>query len=173
MVRQLRPVVFITIAKERSKKATVSQLNKEDFDRIDDQLAVTYELCSGVVDKATSLKQIALDEVEEECGYKVPEKYLQEITALRGSLGIHGSKLTIYYCEVTDEMKVSEGGGKASEHEYIEVCEIGIGKVRELFYDESVGKAPSLMVGLMWFLYEREDFLRKSGYVSPTVSKNK
>ena len=31
----------------------------------------TYELCAGIVDKELSLKQIAQEEIDEECGYKV------------------------------------------------------------------------------------------------------
>ena len=34
-------------------------------------IGFSYELCAGIIDKDKSLEQIAIEEVEEECGYKI------------------------------------------------------------------------------------------------------
>ena len=46
-------------------------------------IGVTYELCAGIVDKDTSLEQIAQAEVLEECGYKVPLDKLERFCSCR------------------------------------------------------------------------------------------
>lgn len=47
------------------------------------ELGITYELCAGIVDKDTSLEQIAQAELLEECGYKVPLDKLERICSSR------------------------------------------------------------------------------------------
>lgn len=46
-------------------------------------LGLTYELCAGIVDKDTSLEQIAQGELLEECGYKVPLDKLERMCSCR------------------------------------------------------------------------------------------
>lgn len=44
---------------------------------------LTLELCAGIVDKQIPLKEIAREEVLEECGYDVPADSLQQIISYR------------------------------------------------------------------------------------------
>ncbi|XP_072895538.1 uridine diphosphate glucose pyrophosphatase NUDT14 isoform X5 [Hemitrygon akajei] len=45
---------------------------------------ITYELCAGIVDKpGLSLEETAKEEIQEECGYRVPLESLQKITSYR------------------------------------------------------------------------------------------
>lgn len=46
-------------------------------------LAITLELCAGIVDKSKSLREIAQEEVLEECGYHVPLERIEEVMTYR------------------------------------------------------------------------------------------
>ena len=49
--------------------------NPIDTEKYPASLGITLELCAGIVDKKKSLAEIAVEEILEECGYKVdPEK---------------------------------------------------------------------------------------------------
>lgn len=126
LVKQFRPAVY---------------LNNDD--------GMTVELCAGIVDKKISLAEIAKEEIEEECGYDVPLQNIERITAFHTSVGFAGSKQTLYFVEVDESMKVSEGGGV--DHEQIEVVYLPIDKAKELLYDESIAKTPGLMFAFMWY----------------------
>ena len=110
--------------------------------------AYSYELCAGIVDKDTSLEEIAKEEVVEETGYEA--KSLQKITTFFTSVGFAGSRQTLFYAEV--EEKVGEGGG--IEDEEIEVVHLPIGEAREFMYDESKAKTPGLLFAFCWW-FER------------------
>lgn len=69
----------------------------------------------------------------------------------RSGVGISGSKQTLFYAEVTDDMKVGPGGGLAQEGELIEVVELPLAQGRILMMDESKTKPVGLMFALMWF----------------------
>ena len=126
LVKQFRPAVY---------------LNNDD--------GLTVELCAGIVDKKLSLAQIAKEEIEEECGYDVPLKQVEKITAFHTSVGFAGSKQMMYYAEVDDSMKVSEGGG--IDDELIEVLYLPVSEAKDFIYDESVAKTPGLMFAFMWY----------------------
>ncbi|XP_035212728.1 uridine diphosphate glucose pyrophosphatase NUDT14-like isoform X2 [Stegodyphus dumicola] len=112
---------------------------------------MTIELCAGIVDKVQSLAETARDEILEECGYSVPLTSLQRVTSYRSGVGVTGSNQTLFYVEVTDSMKVSQGGGNNYEGEYIEVIEMDLEQAYSLIYDEKVPRPASLMLALMWF----------------------
>jgi len=129
LVKQFRPAVY---------------LNNEN--------GMTIELCAGIVDKELSLVEIAKEEVEEECGYDIPLSNIQKITSFHTSVGFAGSKQTLYFAEVEESMKVSEGGGV--DHEQIEVIYLPLEEAKKLLYDESIAKTPGLMFAFMWW-FER------------------
>ena len=126
LVKQFRPAVY---------------LNNDD--------GMTVELCAGIVDKELSLAQIAQEEIEEECGYSVPLENLERITAFHTSVGFAGSKQTLYFVQVDERMKVSEGGGV--DHEQIEVVYLPLKEAQALIYDENIAKTPGLMFAFMWY----------------------
>jgi len=129
LVKQFRPAVY---------------LNNEN--------GMTIELCAGIVDKELSLVEIAKEEVEEECGYDIPLSNIQKITSFHTSVGFAGSKQTLYFAEVEESMKVSEGGGV--DHEQIEVIYLPLEEAKKLLYYESIAKTPGLMFAFMWW-FER------------------
>jgi len=126
LVKQFRPAVY---------------LNNGD--------GMTIELCAGIVDKDLSLVEIAMEEIEEECGYKVPLESIEKITSFHTSVGFAGSKQMLYFVEVDESMKVSEGGGV--DDEQIEVITLPLSEAKALIYDESIAKTPGLMFAFMWF----------------------
>lgn len=114
---------------------------------------VTIELCAGLVDKELTLQQIAQEEIEEECGYKVPLEKVERITSFYTSVGFAGSQQTLYYAEIDDSMKVSEGGGV--DGEMIEVIELTVEEAKAFIYNEEIAKTPGLMFAFMWFFEQR------------------
>ena len=111
---------------------------------------MTVELCAGIVDKELSLAQIAQEEVEEECGYRVSVDSLEKITSFHTSVGFAGAKQTLYYVEVDEPMKVSEGGG--IDDEQIEVIYLPKAEAKKFIFDESIAKTPGIMYAFMWWL---------------------
>ena len=126
LVKQFRPAVY---------------LNNKD--------GMTVELCAGIVDKKLSLAHIAKEEIEEECGYDVPLEKIEKITSFHTSVGFAGSKQMLYYAEVDESMKVSEGGGV--DDEQIEVIYLPVSESKAFIYDESIAKTPGLMFAFMWY----------------------
>ena len=126
LVKQFRPAVYI---------------NNSD--------GMTLELCAGIVDKKLSLVEIAKEEIEEECGYKVDVKNIEKITSFYTSVGFAGSKQTLYYVEIDESMRVGDGGG--IDDEQIEVIYLPVAEAKELIYDETIAKTPGLMFAFMWY----------------------
>jgi len=126
LVKQFRPAVY---------------LNNDN--------GMTVELCAGIVDKDLTLAQIAQEEIEEECGYAVPLERIEKITSFHTSVGFAGSKQELYYVEVKNSMKVSQGGGV--DDEQIEVIYLPLSDAKALIYDESIAKTPGLMFAFMWW----------------------
>ncbi|XP_035380346.1 uridine diphosphate glucose pyrophosphatase NUDT14 [Electrophorus electricus] len=113
---------------------------------------VTFELCAGLVDKPhLSLEEIARQEVLEECGYDVPVARLRRITSYRSGVGVTGAKQTMFYAEVSDEDRVSEGGGKPQEGELIEVVKVPLHEAMTFAYDESIPKTMGVIFSFIWF----------------------
>lgn len=66
----------------------------------------TFELCAGLVDKGgKSLEQIAAEEVEEECGYRVPPAALRSVASAIASSGTTGAEHFIFYATVGARMR--------------------------------------------------------------------
>ncbi len=116
---------------------------------INNDNGLTVELCAGIVDKELPLEQIAKEEIEEECGYDVPLEKIEKITSFYTSVGFAGSRQTLYYAEVNQDMKVSEGGGVDSE--LIEVVTLPTREAEALIFNESIAKTPGLMFAFLWW----------------------
>lgn len=111
----------------------------------------TYELCAGLVDKDLPLEHIAKEEVLEETGYEIPIESLERVTSYLSSIGIGGTRQQMFYCEVTDDMLVSGGGGNTQEGESIEVVYIPVEESTQVVFDESISKSTGLCFGFLWF----------------------
>ena len=74
---------------------------------------------------------------------------VEKITSFYTSVGFAGSKQTLYYAEVNESMKVSEGGGV--DRELIEVITLPVEEAKAFMYDENIVKTPGLMFAFMWY----------------------
>ncbi len=146
-------VAILIYHKEKDAFVLVKQFRPAVYLNNDEGL--TVELCAGIVDKNLSLEQIAKEEIEEECGYDVSLERLEKITSFHTSVGFAGSKQMLYYAEVDESMKVSEGGGV--DHEMIEVVTIPVKEAKALIYDESIAKTPGLMFAFMWWFEQQNN----------------
>ena len=126
-------VAILVYHKHKSSFVLVKQFRPAVYLKNADGL--TVELCAGIVDKDLSLVQIAKEEVEEECGYSVSIENIEKISSFYTSVGFAGSKQTLYYAEVDDDIKVSDGGG--IDNEQIEVIYMSTDSAKEFIFDFS------------------------------------
>ena len=112
---------------------------------------LTYELCAGIVDKSSSLEQIAKEELLEEMGYDVPLESIQKVTGYCSSIGTSGSYQTMFYCEVADSMQKGQGGGCAGEGEMIRVVHIPASEAIQFTLDETKMKTSGLCYAFLWY----------------------
>jgi len=127
LVKQLRPAVF--------------NANPRD--------GYMYELCAGIVDKELSLKEIAQEEILEECGYDIPLDSISKISSFYTSVGMSGAAQTLYYAQVEEHMYVNAGGGLNDEE--IEVIYLSVTETKKFMFDESFQKTPGMMMAFYWW----------------------
>ncbi|MCF6330320.1 MAG: NUDIX domain-containing protein [Sulfurimonas sp.] len=108
-----------------------------------------HELCAGLVDKDKPIKQIAKEEVFEECGYDVALKNIQKVSSFYTNVGTSGALQTLFYAQIDSTMKINDGGGLIEED--IEVIYIPLQDARKFMFDESYQKTPGLIMGFYWF----------------------
>jgi len=150
LVKQFRPAVYYSNVPEAERKEA-----SVDTKKYPANLGVTLELCAGIVDKAKDLAQIAKEEVLEECGYDVPVENFEKVITYRAGVGVSGDQATLFYCEVTDEMKKTKGGGLESEGEMIDVIEKSVEETRAYLKQSEVLAPGGLLFALMWFMQNK------------------
>lgn len=150
-VKQFRPPVFVRHFGESYLES--SCLESKADSKIQDEIGYTYELCAGLVDKeGKSVEQIAKEEIEEECGYRV--KDLEYITSFATAVGHSGARQSLFYAKINESDRVSTGGGV--DGEVIESVFVKIDCLEQFLYDESKIKTPGLAFGVMWFLRNKK-----------------
>ena len=140
-------VAVLIYHKEKEAFVLVKQFRPAVY--IHNRDGMTVELCAGIVDKALPLEEIAREEIEEECGYRVSPDLIERVASFYTSVGFAGSVQTLYYAEVDESMRVGEGGG--IEAEKIEVITLPVKDAKVWIYDESVAKTPGLLFAFMWW----------------------
>ena len=76
---------------------------------------VTTEACAGLIDKNKDTVVIAQEELLEEMGYDVPTDYIVPVRVYNSNVGKSGNQVHTFKTEVTNSMRVSEGGGLLEE----------------------------------------------------------
>eukprot|EP00088_Acartia_fossae_P023567 TRINITY_DN24563_c0_g1_i1.p1 TRINITY_DN24563_c0_g1~~TRINITY_DN24563_c0_g1_i1.p1 ORF type:complete len:215 (+),score=44.56 TRINITY_DN24563_c0_g1_i1:28-672(+) len=148
-VEQFRPPVFATrqSACGDEKKIQVG----EEWQQVDGSLGITLELCAGITDKNLSPEQTAVEEIFEECGYKVDIHKLEKIKTFIGSVGASGGIQNLFYVEVEDTMKCGDGGGLAHEGEMLRVREMSLPEVDTYIQQDVVNSPPGFLFAILWF----------------------
>jgi len=139
---------------EEASEVTTKKAAEEDFQIVAPyDRGVTYELCAGIVDQKRSLVEIAQSEVEEETGYIVSVENIQRVYQHHG-VGHSGQRVTIFYTEVTDEMKKAEGGGIKDSGEFIELFYLARQQAKEFALSDSYIKPSSAIAAILWYFTE-------------------
>ena len=121
----------------------------------DNNIKYTYELCAGLVDKDKSIEEIAIEEIDEECGYKVELKNLQKITSFFTNVGISGAKQYLFFATICENQKLHSGGGINDEQ--IELYFLNVDDIDSFIFDETKAKTPGLIFSLYWFLKNQKE----------------
>jgi UDP-sugar diphosphatase len=121
----------------------------------DNNIKYTYELCAGLIDKDKSIEEIAIEEIDEECGYKVELGNLQKITSFFTNVGISGAKQYLFFATICENQKLHSGGGINDEQ--IELYFLNINDIDSFIFDETKAKTPGLIFSLYWFLKNQKE----------------
>lgn len=106
--------------------------------------AMSIEVCAGAIDDNDLPESTIIREVEEEVGYLV--KDVKKVMETYMSPGALTEKMYLYVAPYSEEMKVNEGGGLASEHEEIEVMEIPFSKALEMMASGEIQDAKTIIL---------------------------
>lgn len=71
--------IFPAVYYEMIRKMGCKPNERVDTTKYPAKLGITLELCAGIVDKKLPLKEIAKEEVLEECGFDVPLDKIEEV----------------------------------------------------------------------------------------------
>ena len=155
-VKQFRPAVYLsTLTKNMSDLSEFDPTKLQT--PVNDKVGYTLELCAGLADKeGMTPQQVMREEIVEETGYDVPLESVKFICSFRGSTGLSGTLMNLFFTEVTDEQKLAGGGGV--DDEAIEVMELDVEEARKAIYcrdeDAPFSRPPAMLFGTTWFLYE-------------------
>jgi nudix-type nucleoside diphosphatase (YffH/AdpP family) len=157
--------------KYKTKKGTWVTQNRECYDRGDGAAILLYnttkktviltkqfrmptylnenkngmmiEVCAGLLDEDDPITCIK-KEAEEETGYQIQNPIkLFEIYSTPGAVT---EKIHYFIAEYTEKMKISEGGGVASETEEIEVLELDFKKVLNMISTGEICDAKTVIL---------------------------
>ncbi len=105
---------------------------------------MSVEVCAGALDKNEDPKTCIIREVEEETGYKINDAKL--VLEAYMSPGAMTEKLYLFTAQISEEMKLNEGGGLEVENEEIEVLEITFSKALQMIKDKDIIDAKTIML---------------------------
>lgn len=105
---------------------------------------MSIEVCAGAIDKNESAETTIMREIQEEVGYDVKNVNLVLETYM--SPGAMTEKLYLYVAEYSNEMKMNQGGGLASEDEEIEVLEIPFDDAIHMIQTKAITDAKTVLL---------------------------
>nr|CDJ97233.1 NUDIX hydrolase domain containing protein [Haemonchus contortus] len=153
-VRQFRPAVLIghILRQPENFGKKLSEVRWSDYEA---SHGYTMELCAGLIDKDISIVDVMKEEIEEECGYAVKSENIHLIATFSIAAHESGGIQYLFYTEVDDSMKVTEGGGNPAEDEYITKVFLSESEVLDFVNDENCTGPPSMLYGLLWWFAHR------------------
>ena len=108
------------------------------------------ECAAGIVDKDIPLIEIAMEEVSEELGYEVQPMNIMKVKSYKSSLGTQGTNVTAFMCQVTEEDKISEGGGLPGED--IQIIRVPYEDVPSYIFAQENIDATTLFLVTSWMM---------------------
>ncbi|VDM95934.1 unnamed protein product, partial [Onchocerca ochengi] len=152
-VKQFRPAVYITRVRMLDENVN-KKWNEINWSKYPISMGETIELCAGLVDKPNVSKRKHMqEEILEECGYNVNEAEIQSIKTFVTGVGTSGALQELFYAEIDETMKVSEGGGVDSEK--INKIFMTIPEAQKYCDQKEVPSSSGMLYGLMWFFKNR------------------
>ncbi|KJH49125.1 hydrolase, NUDIX family [Dictyocaulus viviparus] len=168
-VRQFRPAVLVghVLRQPENLEKKLDQINWSNYDA---SHGYTLELCAGMIDKVEcyyvvflssendlSTINIAKEEIEEECGYLVKDEKIHAVATFSVSTSQSGSIQYLFYAEIDDSMKVSEGGGNIHEGEIITKVFLTEDEVlAHLNSDNYCSGSPTMLYALLWWFAHKK-----------------
>jgi ADP-ribose pyrophosphatase len=110
------------------------------------------EVVAGMIDAGESPEAALRRELKEELGFVNPR--LEPIATFFVSPGGSSERIWLYYAEVSDADRVSDGGGLAQEHEEIRVVHLAEAEVKRRLAAGEFEDAKTI-IGLQW-LFARQ-----------------
>lgn len=105
------------------------------------------EVVAGILEPDEQPEDTVRREVQEEIGYRVNE--IIPVHTFYTSPGGSSERVFLYYAEVKDSDRVSEGGGVATEHEDIQVVEYSLDQCWHGLEKGAFSDAKTI-IALMW-----------------------
>jgi nudix-type nucleoside diphosphatase (YffH/AdpP family) len=107
------------------------------------------EILAGKIDDDEKMTHTAIRETLEETGYKVTEKSLQFLTSCFASPGYSSECFHLYFAIVTNQDKITNGGGLEEENEHIEIVEIPVDTFDMMLQKGGIRDAKTYIAGLL------------------------
>ena len=111
------------------------------------------ELAAGVIDEGETAQHAILREIREELGFAADQA--EQILKFYPSSAIISERIFLFYVEVTDNQRISAGGGIDAEHEDLEIVEVPLEEVGE-FVEKSDMTDAKTLIGLQWYLAAKD-----------------
>ncbi|MCP5049597.1 MAG: NUDIX domain-containing protein [bacterium] len=105
------------------------------------------EVVAGILEKGEKPEDTVRREVEEEVGYRAAG--LTPIATFYTSPGGSSERIFLYFAQVTDKDRISDGGGLESEHEDIRVLEVTMPELWAGLENGGFNDAKTI-IALMW-----------------------
>ncbi|KAK6753209.1 hypothetical protein RB195_012666 [Necator americanus] len=149
-VRQFRPAVLVGHILRQPENFN-KKLREIEWHTYDASHGYTLELCAGLIDKDLPLVDIAREEIEEECGYAVKSENMHLVACSSVAAHESGGVQYLYYAEIDDSMKITEGGGNVQEDEYITKVFLTEAEARAYLENDYPLSPPPLLYALLWW----------------------
>ncbi|EYB83230.1 hypothetical protein Y032_0340g2996 [Ancylostoma ceylanicum] len=150
LVKQFRPAVLIAHVL-RQRENLNKKLSEIEWHKYDASHGYTVELCAGLVDKNIPMVDIAREEIEEECGYAVKREDIHLVASFSVAAHESGGVQYLFYAEIDDSMKITEGGGNIHEGEYITKVFLTEAEAHAFLENEYPLSPPPMLYALLWW----------------------